>query len=128
MRCQNLLCSLLLLLSAIPCYSQNSQYMYYFDKDLNTVDKSKAVFYGTGEREDTLVKLMLYNSRDKHLILIERFTDSSLLVSNGLSASFYFNQVKESEGITIRAGRMGFGCDGIHLAKLLTLPLTIQAE
>ncbi len=98
MRSQNLLYSLLLLFVVVTSYSQNSQYMYYFDKDLNTVDKSKAVFYGTGEREDTLVKLMLYNSKDKHLILIERFTDSSLLVSNGLSASFYFNQVKESEG------------------------------
>jgi hypothetical protein len=87
-----------LLLVSSACFCQDKQYLYYFDKDLNTAEKSNAVFYGTGVPEDGLIKLMLYNSNDKHLIMIEHFTDSSLQLSEGLFTSFYVNQVKESEG------------------------------
>lgn len=79
-------------------FSQTKQYLYYFDKDLNTVESSKAVFYGTGAYEGDLLKLMLYNNLDKHLVMIEHFKDSSLQVSDGLFDSYYKNTAKELEG------------------------------
>ncbi len=90
--------SALLFLFSAGCFSQSKQYLYYFDKDLNSVDQSHALFYGTGEYENGLLKLMLYNNKDKHLIMIEHFTDSTLQLSEGLFSSYYSNRVKESEG------------------------------
>ncbi len=78
--------------------SQGKQYLYYFDKDLNSVDKNNAVFYGTGVPEENLIKLMLYNNKDKHLIMIEHFTDSTLQVSEGLFQSYFVNNKRELLG------------------------------
>jgi hypothetical protein len=89
--------TLLLLVSSI-CFSQDKQYVYYFDKDLRPADKAHAVFYGTGQKENGLVKLMLYNSSDKHLLLTEHFTDSTLQEAQGLFTSFFTAGTKESEG------------------------------
>ena len=63
--------SLILLCLTATGYSQAKQYLYYFDKDLNSADKNSAVFYGTGEPDGNLLKVMLYNNKDKHLIMIE---------------------------------------------------------
>jgi hypothetical protein len=90
--------SALLLLASAGCFSQAKEYLYYFDRDLNMADESHAVFYGTGAYENGLLKLMLYNNQDKHLIMIEHFTDSTLQLNDGLFSSYYTNSVKESEG------------------------------
>lgn len=88
----------LLLIISTGCFCQTKKYLYYFDKDLNSTDQSHALFYGTGEYENGLIKLMLYNNKDKHLIMIEHFTDSTLQLNTGLFSSYYANAVKESEG------------------------------
>jgi hypothetical protein len=90
--------SAFLLIMSIGCFCQSKQYLYYFDKDLNSVNQSHAIFYGTGEYENGLMKLMLYNNKDRHLIMIEHFTDSTLQLNDGLFSSYYTNAVKESEG------------------------------
>lgn len=87
-----------LLIISTRCFCQTKKYLYYFDKDLNSADQSHALFYGTGEYENGLIKLMLYNNKDKHLIMIEHFTDSTLQLNDGLFSSYYTNAVKESEG------------------------------
>jgi hypothetical protein len=92
-----ILLSLLLIIS-LAGYSQAKRYLYYFDKDLNPSKKSKTIFYGTGEYEDGLMKLMLYNNADKHLIMIEHFTDSTLQISDGLFQSYFVNKSLESQG------------------------------
>ena len=61
-------------------------------------DEAHAVFYGTGAYENGLLKLMLYNNKDRHLIMIEHFADSTLQLSEGLFSSYYPNRIKESEG------------------------------
>ena len=67
-------------------------------KILNAAEKTKAIFYGTGEYENGLIRLMLYNNLDKHLILIEHFTDSTLQLNDGLFRSYFKNTGKESQG------------------------------
>ena len=88
-----------MLLTISPaCFSQSKEFLYYFDKDLNMADEAHAVFYGTGAYENGLLKLMLYNNKDRHLIMIEHFGDSTLQLSEGLFSSYYSNRNKESEG------------------------------
>jgi len=88
----------LLLIISSACFSQSKEFLYYFDKDLNMADEAHAVFYGTGAYENGLLKLMLYNNKDRHLIMIEHFTDSTLRVTDGLFSSFNAKGNKESEG------------------------------
>ena len=78
----------LLLIISSACFSQSKEFLYYFDKDLNMSDEAHAVFYGTGAYENGLLKLMLYNNKDRHLIMIEHFADSTLRVTDGLFSSF----------------------------------------
>ncbi len=77
-----------------------TQYSYYFDKDLNLITKpSKAIFLGIGVYQNGLFELKVFNKRDKKLLVIEHFTDSSLQQSNGLFVSYSANGNKELEGI-----------------------------
>jgi len=46
-----------------------------------------------GEYENVALKLMLYNNKDRHLIMIEHFTDSTLRVTDGLFS--FFNATSE---------------------------------
>ncbi|MGN6601052.1 MAG: energy transducer TonB [Ginsengibacter sp.] len=76
-----------------------TQYSYYFDKDLNLVSKpSKAIFLGEGAYQNGLFELKVFDKRDKKLLVIEHFTDSSLAQSNGLFVSFSVSGNKELEG------------------------------
>lgn len=96
----------LLLFFSITSFSQAKQFLYYFDKNLNTTVKKKAVYYGIGENDQGLIKLTLYNWAHKNLVLIEHFTDSSLRVIDGLFQSYYENNILESEGNYIK-GKVG---------------------
>jgi len=87
----------LLLFMSIAAHSQAKRYLYYFDKDFISTEKSKAVFYGTGEFEAGLVKLSVYNNADKQLLMVEHFTDSTLQTSEGLFQTYAANML-EVEG------------------------------
>ena len=89
----------LILTIAINSFSQTKNYKYYFDKDLNTTDQVKSIFYGVGMYENDLFELRLFNTLSKKLLLIEHFTDSSLKVFDGFFVSYYENTAKEWEGI-----------------------------
>jgi hypothetical protein len=86
------------LFTAAFAKAQN-QYAYYFDKDLNLVNKpSKAIFLGEGAYQNGLFELKVFDKRDKKLLVIEHFNDSSLAQSNGLFVSFLPNGGKGEEG------------------------------
>ena len=90
---KNLLLPLLLFIS-IAGHSQAKRYLYYFDKDFGPTEKSKAVFYGTGESEEGLIKLSIYNRADEQLLVVQHFTDSALQTSEGLFQSYAANMLQ----------------------------------
>lgn len=75
-----------------------TRYLYYFDLDFNLSKKSHAVYYGYGAYENMLFELKVYNFNNDGLRLIEHFKDSTLQISQGLFASYYYDNLKESEG------------------------------
>ncbi len=89
----------LIFLAAINVQAQ-TQYSYYFDKDLNLEAKpSKAIFVGVGAYQNGLFELKVYDKRNKKLLVIEHFKDSSLAQSNGLFVSYLTNGNKQLEGV-----------------------------
>jgi antitoxin component YwqK of YwqJK toxin-antitoxin module len=82
---------------SLPCFSQ-TKYVYYFDANLKTTDKSKSVSTGSGTIENSLLKLYVSDNLTKQPVLIAFFTDSSLAVKQGLFQSFFKSGLKESEG------------------------------
>ena len=81
--------SLLLLIISTGCFCQTKQYLYYFDKDLNSTPKEKAVANGVGVYADGLFEMKIYNASNNSLLWSQHFTDSSLAVSKGLYQSYY---------------------------------------
>jgi len=75
-----------------------AKYLYYFDLDFNLSKKSHAVYYGYGAYENSLFELKVFNFNNDGLRLIEHFRDSTLQESQGLFASYYYDNLKESEG------------------------------
>jgi hypothetical protein len=87
------------LFAAAFAQAQN-KYAYYFDKDLNLSNKSShAVFVGEGAYQNGSFELKVFDKKEKKLLLIEHFTDSSLQQSNGLFVSYLPNGNKEMEGV-----------------------------
>jgi hypothetical protein len=75
-----------------------TQYVYYFDNNINIVKKTHAVFKGVGINENGLFELKVFDMKNKKILLLEHFTDSSLQISNGLFVTYYNNSGKELEG------------------------------
>lgn len=88
----------LLLIISTGCFSQIKQYLYYFDKDLNSTLKEKAVANGVGVYADGLFEMKIYNASGNSLLWSRHFTDSSLTVSEGLYESYYPGSLLESAG------------------------------
>lgn len=89
-----------------------NQYAYYFDKDLNLVNKpSHAVFVGEGAYQNGSFELKVFDKKEKRLLLIEHFTDSSLQQSNGLFVSYLQNGNKEMEGVYMLGKKDGLWKD-----------------
>jgi hypothetical protein len=107
MRYKHLGFSCVLLFITITAISQTRQYLYYFDKDLNSTPKGKAVFNGIGMYENGLMKLILCNTSNKSLVLTEHFTDSTLEVREGLFQSYYKNVSIELEGDFVKGKEDG---------------------
>lgn len=79
-------------------FSQGKQYLYYFDKDLNSTSKEKAVANGIGGYADGLFEIKVYSASDNHLLWSQHFTDSSLAVFEGLYQSYYDGNIVQSAG------------------------------
>ncbi len=75
-----------------------TQYSYYFDNDINLVEKSHGVFQGIGGYVNGIFELKVFDIKRKKLLILEHFTDSSLQLSQGLFVSFLPNGNKEWEG------------------------------
>ena len=97
MKLKTILIYLILYFSTIECFSQR-KYIYYFDDNLNSTDKSKSVSTGMGIIENNLFKLIVLNNLTNQPVMIAFFTDSSLAVKQGLFQSFFKNGLKESVG------------------------------
>lgn len=87
-----------ILFTCITSFSQTKNYIYYFDKDLNSVQDSTSILKGIGEYQNGLFALSIYNTQNKNLVILEHFKDSSLQISDGLFASYYDDKSKEWEG------------------------------
>ncbi len=79
-------------------FSQANKYVYYFDADLNTTDKSKSISTGVASLENGLIKLQVSSNLTQQPVLIAFFTDSSLAVKQGLFQSFFKNGRMKSQG------------------------------
>ncbi|HEY8659250.1 MAG TPA: energy transducer TonB [Hanamia sp.] len=88
----------LLLIISSACFSQSKQYLYYFDKDLNSTPKEKAILDGVGTNTANLFEIKIYNASNKNLLWSQHFMDSSLQLSEGLYQSYYANGSVESAG------------------------------
>ncbi len=97
MKRKTVLICLIMYFSTLACFGQ-TKYVYYFDDNLNSTDKSKSVSTGMGFLESNLLKLRVLNNLTNQPVLTAFFTDSSLAVKQGLFQSFFKNGLKESEG------------------------------
>ncbi len=77
---------------------QGKQYIYYFDKDLNTASQPDAVFKGIGVMKDNRLQLNIYNVTTDALVITQYFTDTTLQVSDGLFQSFFADGQPELAG------------------------------
>lgn len=107
MRNKILVVGSVLLFITITSFSQTKQYLYYFDKNMNSTEQSKSIYSGIGASEDSLFKLIIYTPSTKQLLLVEHFKDSSLLVSEGLYQSYFSNASVESEGYYLSGKKDG---------------------
>ena len=96
-----------LLLIGYSSFSQSKQFIYYFDADFNPVKASKAIFTGTGIKENGLVKVSIIENKSQKTIMIANYTDSSLNINEGLYQSFFLNGKKASEGNYLKGLEIG---------------------
>jgi hypothetical protein len=93
-----LILSAMLLILSLVSFSQSKQYLYYFDKDLNSAQKDKASLNGVGIYSANLFDIKVYNASNNKLLWNQHFVDSSLRVGEGLYQSYYPDGTLESAG------------------------------
>lgn len=103
---------LLLFISCISIFSiaksqSSKRYVYYFDANFSSVEKSKAVILGEGSYENGAFRVNCYSMNRDKLLLTAFCTDSTLSKFNGLYTSFYPNGHKEEEGIYKNGSKEG---------------------
>ena len=79
-------------------FSQDYQYVYYFDKDLNSCKKADAIVNGKGFWDGKLFKLDYFVNQTGLLLMSVHYTDSTLNIPNGPFKSYYINTRLEKEG------------------------------
>jgi antitoxin component YwqK of YwqJK toxin-antitoxin module len=79
-------------------FSQQQQFVYYFDKALNSCKKADAIITGKGYKDEGLFKLDYFVNQTGLLLMSVHYTDSTLNVPQGLFQSYYINGVLEKEG------------------------------
>ena len=79
------------------CSAQNYKYVYYFDDQLVSVKKAKAIVTGKGLKEDGLFRLD-YFGKEGNLFLSAHYVDSSLAVMQGEVTSYHTNGKIEKQG------------------------------
>lgn len=98
MTVKNLLPAFLLFLLPTLSFCQAKEFRYYFDKDFNPATKESAVFNGIGVKQNNLLEFKVYDAKNKNLLMVQHFTDSSLKISEGLFTDFYGNGQEKSSG------------------------------
>jgi hypothetical protein len=107
MKKHNIFLTALLSLISITGFSQDKQFVYYFDKDFNPTEKSKSVYNGIGMVNNDLFEFRMYDALTNKLLLIAHYTDSSLQEYEGLFQSFYSNTLKQSGGNYLKGKKNG---------------------
>jgi len=79
-------------------FSQQYQYVYYFDKDLNPCSKANAIVSGKGFNDNGLIKVDYFVNQTDFLLMSVHYSDSALNMPQGLFQSYYINAVLEKEG------------------------------
>jgi len=74
------------------------RYVYYFDDKLKYTQKSKSVYTGYGVMDNDLLLLQILDNKTNQKIVHAYYTDSSLVISQGLYLTYSKNGIKEIEG------------------------------
>lgn len=106
--------------------SQSKVFVYYFDGELNPVQKEKAAITGRGIKTEKGITVNFSNNQTKKVFNISDYSDSTLSVLNGKNIDYYENgKVKRSEtynnnvlnGATIKWDSAGLLIDSIIYAN-----------
>lgn len=79
------------------CSAQQYKYVYYFDEQLVSTTKVKAIVTGKGLKEDGLFRLD-YFGKNGNLFMSAHFVDSSLAVMQGELTGYHSNGKPERHG------------------------------
>ncbi len=85
----------LILLLAIPCYSQENTTIRYYDSLWNNVEKSKAYFYTEYVKNDSLYSCFSYWINSGKLKSKSVYRDSNFVKPAGLMVGYYENGMIE---------------------------------
>lgn len=89
---------LLFFFFASSAFSQQTEYVYYFNADFGICPKSESLFTGRGMIKNNLLNLKVYSNKFPGTpLLVANFTDTTLSEMQGPFKSFYINGTKESE-------------------------------
>lgn len=94
-------------LSFLKLYSQDYKYIYYFDKDLLSCNKSESVITGKGVKENGLFRLDYFSNENGEILLSVHFTDSSLSMMQGYFKAYYSGGKVAQSGEYIQEQKQG---------------------
>lgn len=89
---------MIFLASFLNGFSQQYQYLYYLDENLNAVEKSKSILTGKAYYENGTLKMDCFGKTTGKLLLTATFSDSALNELQGLFRTYHNNMSIESEG------------------------------
>ncbi|NOT93992.1 energy transducer TonB [Ferruginibacter sp.] len=89
---------MIFLASFLNGFSQQYQYLYYLDENLNAVEKSKSILTGKAYYENGTLKMDCFGKTTEKLLLTATFSDSALNELQGLFRTYHNNMSIESEG------------------------------
>jgi antitoxin component YwqK of YwqJK toxin-antitoxin module len=93
-----ILAGLIFLLLALRAESQDYKFVYYLDKDLNSVSKQKAVIVGKAYEQGGNLLLNCFLKSTGKLIITAGIKDSALSALHGLFKTYHNDMTTESEG------------------------------
>ena len=89
---------LFILISSSTAFAQEKNFVYYLDKNLNSVPQKDAIMVGKGKKNELAFKLDCYLKYDNNLIMTFHFTDSTINTMQGLFTSYHKNGTIENNG------------------------------
>ncbi len=107
----------------IHANGQTYKYLYFFDKDFQSVDESNAVIIGKGLKDSTLFLIDCYDKKTGRLSISAHFSDSLLSNFEGPYKEYYSSGQVKQEGDYKNGERQGewYGWDSTGLQTVSVL-------